>query len=103
MSKGWGFTYSTVQCHIKPQNQDKAMSLQQVLKTNFPDFHNDNIITVGDSPNDESLFNPAIFPYSVGVANILHYQDKLQYLPNYITVNSEVTGFTELAEIFLQP
>jgi len=29
---GWGFTYSTVQCHIKPAAQDKASALEQVLQ-----------------------------------------------------------------------
>jgi hypothetical protein len=32
---GWGFTYSNVQCHIKPLNQDKAMGLLSVLSKYF--------------------------------------------------------------------
>lgn len=36
--QGWGFTYSSVQCHIKPASQDKATGLLQLLSGCFPDF-----------------------------------------------------------------
>lgn len=102
LAKTWGFTYSTVQCHIKPENQTKATSLQQVLNSYFPKITTENLITVGDSPNDESLFDRSIFPFSVGVANILHYKDKLKFLPAYVTSLEEGEGFRELAELVLQ-
>ena len=93
---GYGFTYSTVQCHIKPQLQNKAIALQQILDKYFPDLTPRQIVTVGDSPNDESLFDKNYFPLSVGVANIAHYLDRLQHKPTYITSFSEVKGFCEL-------
>ncbi len=96
---GWGFTYSTVQCHIKPLEQDKAPGLQSVLNDYFPKLTSKEIVTVGDSPNDESLFNQNLFPVSVGVANILDYCDRLKYQPTYITSKAEVAGFCELADI----
>ncbi|MFB2938852.1 HAD-IIB family hydrolase [Aerosakkonemataceae cyanobacterium BLCC-F154] len=99
--KNWGFTYSTVQCHIKPENQTKATSLLQVLNSYFPQITTENLITVGDSPNDETLFDRSIFPFSVGVANILHYKDKLKFLPTYVTSLAEGEGFRELAELVL--
>ncbi|MFB2879628.1 HAD-IIB family hydrolase [Floridanema aerugineum] len=101
-AKNWGFTYSTVQCHIKPENQTKATSLLQVLNSYFPQVTTENLITVGDSPNDESLFDRSLFPFSVGVANILHYKDKLKFLPAYVTSLEEGKGFRELAELVLQ-
>ena len=79
--RGWGFTYSTVQCHIKPLQQEKAVGLQAVLKTQFPSLAPDQIVTVGDSPNDQSLFDARIFPLSVGVANIRHYAEQMTHLP----------------------
>lgn len=100
-SKGWDFTYSTVQCHIKPVKQDKARALELVLQQYFPDLTTENIITVGDSPNDESLFNPKIYPISVGVANVLDYRDRLKYLPTYVTTKAENRGFCELAELVI--
>lgn len=34
----WGFTYTNVQCHIKPKNQDKATGLFKVLHQYFPTY-----------------------------------------------------------------
>ncbi|WP_392530646.1 HAD-IIB family hydrolase [Nostoc sp. C117] len=99
---GWGFTYSNVQCHIKPQGQDKAVGLLQVLREYFPDYSPEQIVTVGDSPNDESLFDRHYFPISVGVANVREYLDKLQYQPAYITTAAEGEGFCELSSYILQ-
>jgi hypothetical protein len=101
-ANGWSFTYSNVQCHIKPLLQDKSLGLQQILKQYFPEITNQQVITVGDSPNDESLFNRELFPLSVGVANILDYCDVLQEQPTYITSKSEGEGFVELAELVLK-
>lgn len=99
---GMGFTYSTVQCHIKPQQQDKALGLQQILNKHFQDISPQQVVTVGDSPNDESLFNSNCFPLSVGVANIADYCDRLQHQPNYITTLSEVAGFCELIHTLIK-
>lgn len=93
---GWGFTYSTVQCHIKPIKQDKAQGILQVIKQHFPKIKPAQILTVGDSPNDASMFNPKLFPHSVGVANIQHYLNELAYQPRYLTQLPEVAGFCEL-------
>jgi HAD superfamily hydrolase (TIGR01484 family) len=99
---GWSFTYSNVQCHIKPPHQDKATGLDAVLKNHFPELNSQQVITVGDSPNDEAMFNPAKFPISVGVANIRHYQDKMLHLSKYMTHTSEFAGFQELAKLLLK-
>lgn len=96
--QGWSFTYSTVQCHIKPLQQDKAMALLTVLQRYFPDLTPEEVLTVGDSPNDESLFNPEHFPHSAGVANLLHYRDRLTYLPRWVTQADEAQGFCELVD-----
>jgi HAD superfamily hydrolase (TIGR01484 family) len=98
---GWGFTYSTVQCHIKPLAQEKAHGLTQVLQTHFPQILRQQVVTVGDSPNDVSLFNPGIFPNSVGVANVLRYTDQLAHLPCFVTKLPEGRGFCELAHLII--
>lgn len=100
--KGWSFTYSTVQCHIKPLLQDKATSLRQVLQKYFPQITNEQIITIGDSPNDESLFDTSQFPLSVGVANVLDYRHQLKHQPIYVTKNAESKGFCELADLLIK-
>lgn len=99
--RGWGFTYSTVQCHLKPLQQDKANGLLHVLEHYF-NCPPQAIVTVGDSPNDESLFDGDRFPYSVGVANVMHYGDRLQHKPRFVTQFAEVDGFCELAHWLVQ-
>jgi hypothetical protein len=98
----WGFTYSTVQCHIRPAVQDKGVGLQRVIQQFFSELSPSQVVTVGDSPNDEGLFDASLLPLSVGVANVRHYCDRLQHLPKFITQNAEVQGFQELAETVLQ-
>ncbi|MFN5728898.1 MAG: HAD hydrolase family protein, partial [Pseudanabaena sp.] len=99
---GWSFTYSNVQCHIKPIHQDKATGLLSVLSNHYPELNLQQVLAVGDSPNDEAMFNPDLFPISVGVANVRHYQDKMLHLPKYVTQASEFAGFSELAKLLLQ-
>lgn len=100
-SQGYGFTYSTIQCHIKPIYQDKAYGLNKIISQHFPHLKPSEIVTIGDSPNDESMFNQAEFPLSVGVANVVKYCDRLKYLPAYVTNKSEGEGFCELAALTL--
>ena len=98
---GWGFTYSNVQCHIKPLEQDKATGLLQVMSAEFPECTPQSVLTVGDSPNDESLFDSNKFPLSVGVNNVLHYTNQIAHQPTYITHASECQGFCELTQHLL--
>jgi hydroxymethylpyrimidine pyrophosphatase-like HAD family hydrolase len=99
---GWGFTYSNVQCHIKPQGQEKAIALLKVLQEYFPNYSLDQVVTVGDSPNDESLFDSRYFPLSVGVANVMKYINRLQFQPRYVTNAAEGEGFCELSSYILR-
>ena len=98
LNNGWGFTYSNVQCHIKLLEQNKAEGLLKVLQNRYP---LEQIATVGDSPNDESLFDLSRFPVSIGVANIQTYQTQLNHSPTYITTQSEGAGFCEFVNAVL--
>ena len=93
-----GFTYSNVQCHLQILRQNKAAGLARVLEQQFSQLLPTEIITVGDSPNDESLFNAEQFPYSVGVANVNHYLPRLAHQPAYLTQAAECEGFVELVD-----
>ena len=97
----WGFTYSHIQAHLKPPEQNKAQGLITLKENYFQKVSWEEIITVGDSPNDESLFNTSIFPLSVGVNNILKYTERLQYQPMYITNLPEIDGFCELGKLLM--
>ena len=80
----------------------KATGLLSVLNNHFLELNSQQVLTVGDSPNDEAMFDHALFPISVGVANIHHYQDKMLHLPKYVSQASEFDGFSELAKLLLQ-
>ena len=99
--EGYGFTYSSIQCHIKPKYQDKAFGLNKIISQHYPNLKPEEMLTIGDSPNDESMFNQKEFPLSVGVANVIKYSDRLKYLPAYITNESEGSGFCELAKLII--
>ena len=63
------------------------------------DTHKDQVIYIGDSPNDCPMF--AFFHHSVGVANILDFKDHLEYKPVWITDEPGGYGFAEMAHILL--
>jgi hydroxymethylpyrimidine pyrophosphatase-like HAD family hydrolase len=54
---------------------------------------------VGDSPNDEPMFE--FFACSAGVANIARFVDGLRSKPAYVTRAAEGAGFAELARLIL--
>jgi hydroxymethylpyrimidine pyrophosphatase-like HAD family hydrolase len=76
-----------------------------VVKKHFSGFFSglkqSQILTIGDSPNDTEMFDPAEFPLSVGVANIQEYADRLTYQPAYIAQLPEVNGFIEIVNAVL--
>ena len=54
---------------------------------------------VGDSPNDEPMFQA--FENSFGVANIKNFLDLLKYKPNYIADHAGAAGFAQIAQQIL--
>jgi HAD superfamily hydrolase (TIGR01484 family) len=56
-------------------------------------------VYVGDSPNDEQMFEH--FPLSVGVANLRRHAAGLRVWPRYITRGERGAGFAELARALL--
>ena len=98
-SQTMGFTYSNVQCHIQVGRQNKAAGLARVLQKKFGQLDSQSVLTVGDSPNDETLFDAKQFPNSVGVANVVHYLPNLAHAPAYIARHPEVEGFVELTQL----
>jgi hypothetical protein len=88
-----------VQGHLFPAGQTKARGLQRVLERYFPSLTREGVLTVGDSPNDESLFDPRHFPHSLGVANIQHYESQLRHHPTWVSQAPELDGFLELVAL----
>ncbi len=71
-------------------SQHYGLSQAQILE---------QVIYVGDAPNDESMF--AKFPLSIGVANIGKHLENMTHLPNWITQKPGGHGFAELARKLL--
>lgn len=94
---GWGFTYSSIHGHIKDQRQHKASGILKTIElVSELRTHPARVVTVGDSRNDQEMFDPQYFPYSVGVANIERHLPNMQIKPGYVTVSPGVEGFREL-------
>ncbi|NJM64449.1 MAG: HAD family phosphatase [Acaryochloris sp. RU_4_1] len=99
---GFDFTYSTVQCHIKPQGQNKQTGLLTVLQHHLPQYYElTQVLTVGDSPNDQELFDSQVFPHSIGVANLAAYLSSIQHYPKAMTTAAEGLGFLEITRKIL--
>ncbi len=59
----------------------------------------EDVIFVGDSPNDVPMFQ--FFPHSVGVANILNFKEKITHSPAYVTRQEGGHGFAEMVDTIL--
>ena len=59
----------------------------------------EQIVFVGDSPNDAPMFG--YFPNAVGVANLARFTDRLDARPRWLTRASGGAGFAELAQALL--
>jgi HAD superfamily hydrolase (TIGR01484 family) len=62
--------------------------------------HLDHCAFIGDSPNDEPLFE--FFKNSFAVANILDFKKDLKHLPNYVTIHKGASGFVEMGNVILK-
>ena len=60
----------------------------------------EDVIFIGDSPNDVPMFQ--FFPQSVGVANILQFEDKITHQPTWITREVGGFGFSEMVDELLK-
>ncbi len=58
------------------------------------------VIYLGDSPNDEPMFK--YFPNAVGVANVQPFLANMQFPPVYLTQGKGGIGFAEVVEILVR-
>lgn len=59
-----------------------------------------HFVYLGDSPNDEPMFQ--FFPFSIGVKNVLNFTDRMRFLPAYVTSYEGGDGFAEAAQLILE-
>jgi HAD superfamily hydrolase (TIGR01484 family) len=60
------------------------------------DHVKEQIIYIGDSPNDLPMFS--YFPHSVGVANVMLFKDQMDRYPAWVTKRSGGHGFAEMVD-----
>jgi HAD superfamily hydrolase (TIGR01484 family) len=76
---------------------DKWSCVQRVLKDRCEKIQ--NVVYIGDSPNDEPFFEKLEF--TVGVANVCRFLDRMQFSPAYVTRQEGGLGFNEFAQMVL--
>jgi len=74
----------------------------QFLSTRFgyaDTLNADSVVFVGDSPNDEPLFEH--FPMSCAVANVFRYREIMTRFPHFVTQRESGSGFSEFADMLI--
>lgn len=96
--RGLGATYSSVHLHVFDSDDSKGLALKKWLTEH--QTPPSQVLTVGDSVNDESLFDHAYFPHScwVGKEDGLH---ELRTEPSYTATEPEGAGFEEIVRVLL--
>ncbi len=69
---------------------------EEVFKVNLDEMK-ERVVFTGDSPNDSPMFS--YFPHSVGVANVLHFKERMDCNPAWITEKEGGYGFAEMVHI----
>jgi len=80
---------------------DKRSGIEALFAARFAPLASviGQVAFLGDSPNDAPLFGA--IPFSVGVANVVPYLDRIAAAPAYVTRAPGGRGFAEFAEAFL--
>ena len=81
---------------------DKLSTTKLFMQERFGldlDLHKAEFVFVGDSPNDEPMFE--YFPHSVGVANVNKFLNLMAAKPAYVSEASSGAGFAQVANILL--
>ncbi len=96
--KGLQARQSSIHINVWVGDHSKATGALEWLGRG--DYDPSDCLFVGDSPNDESMFEK--FPNSVGVANVERFLKQMTYLPTFKTKSAGGYGFAELAEVIVR-
>ncbi len=100
--EGAKYKVSSIHVNCWFGDYDKLECLKKFLKDKENKCLNDmlnNIVFIGDSPNDEPMFKELI--NTIAVANINNFLEELNYYPLYITKRQSGEGFKEAVETIL--
>jgi HAD superfamily hydrolase (TIGR01484 family) len=81
---------------------NKLAMTRRLLSDEFEidiDAANETIVFLGDSPNDDPMFE--FFKLSIGVANIMDFRSRLKSGPAFVTEGGGGVGFAEFAKLLL--
>ena len=84
---GWFGDFNKVTTAKLVLKKEFGLDDQQIL---------DQCLYIGDSPNDEPLFEN--FKHTFGVANIKEFSSQMKYLPQYISTLDSGDGFCEIVD-----
>jgi hydroxymethylpyrimidine pyrophosphatase-like HAD family hydrolase len=95
-AQGVFLIWSNVHIHLSEHDPDKGAGLLVLLERRGIDPS--KVVTIGDAPNDNGLFEPGRFGLTVGTADVIAQRTWFRALPEFVTAGREVEGFRELAE-----
>jgi HAD superfamily hydrolase (TIGR01484 family) len=103
--KQHGATYKVSSIHVNGWfGQYSKIEMTKTMVSELWGIHLDTekerYVFCGDSPNDEPMFD--YFPISIGVNNVLNFEDQLMVKPGFITQGEGGIGFAEMAEHILK-
>jgi HAD superfamily hydrolase (TIGR01484 family) len=81
---------------------NKRTACEQYVRDEFgfsPDAMQSRCVFVGDSPNDEPMFE--LFQNSFAVANFADFADEVEQKPAFISDQAEGAGFAQIAELII--
>ncbi len=84
---GWFGNYNKLSTTFRLFKEEFQLSENEVIK---------KAVFIGDSPNDEPLFEK--FPLSFGVANVQKFAQQMKFLPQYVAKSEGGEGFSEIVE-----
>lgn len=102
MAHGFTTVASSIHVHVLLPGVSKGVALERVCRERGLDAGAGEVVTVGDSLTDVPLFDPELFPISVGVANVQPYLARMRHTPAWIAEAPEGRGFMELARRLLE-
>ena len=88
---GWFGEYNKLTTTFQLFKKEFGLSESQVLQ---------KAIFIGDSPNDEPMFEK--FPHSFGVANVKNFTSRMKFLPTYVANLKGGDGFAEIVDRVIQ-
>jgi len=98
-SEGVQFKVSSIHVNFWLGSFDKMSGVRHFVGESEWEDVRETSLFIGDSPNDEPLFQG--FAWSVAVGNLRRFLDRLTTMPRFITEGESADGFRETAKAIL--